>query len=121
MFYSVKELIQSAKESRRDAWELILMDDANERNVSQKESFEKMRYMWHSMKKSVESYDPNLVSPSGLSGKNGGKMEKYIPNCVSGEFLGNVLLLLQLPVVVVFYHLYWCLLLKSTTLMKILY
>ena len=71
MFYSVKELIQSAKESRRDAWELILMDDANERNVSQKESFEKMRYMWHSMKKSVESYDPNLVSPSGLSGKNG--------------------------------------------------
>ena len=58
MFYSVKELIQSAKESRRDAWELILMDDANERNVSQKESFEKMRYMWHSMKKSVESYDP---------------------------------------------------------------
>ena len=61
MFYSVKELIQSAKESRRDAWELILMDDANERNVSQKESFEKMRYMWHSMKKSVESYDPNLV------------------------------------------------------------
>lgn len=29
MFYSVKELIQSAKESRRDAWELILMDDAN--------------------------------------------------------------------------------------------
>ena len=35
MFYSVKELIQSAKESRRDAWELILMDDANERNVSQ--------------------------------------------------------------------------------------
>ena len=77
MFYSVKELIQSAKESRREAWELILMDDANERNVSQKESFEKMRYMWHSMKKSVESYDPNLVSPSGLSGKNGGKMEKY--------------------------------------------
>lgn len=55
MFYSVKELIQSAKESRREAWELILMDDANERNVSQKESFEKMRYMWHSMKKSVES------------------------------------------------------------------
>lgn len=50
MFYSVKELIQSAKESRREAWELILMDDANERNVSQKESFEKMRYMWHSMK-----------------------------------------------------------------------
>lgn len=43
MFYSVKELIQSAKESRREAWELILMDDANERNVSQKESFEKMR------------------------------------------------------------------------------
>ena len=41
MFYSVKELIQSAKESRREAWELILMDDANERNVSQKESFEK--------------------------------------------------------------------------------
>ena len=91
MFYSVKELIQSAKESRREAWELILMDDANERNVSQKESFEKMRYMWHSMKKSVESYDPNLVSPSGLSGKNGGKMEKYIPNCVSGECIGKVM------------------------------
>lgn len=91
MFYSVKELIQSAKESRREAWELILMDDANERNVSQKESFEKMRYMWHSMKKSVESYDPNLISPSGLSGKNGGKMEKYIPNCVSGEFIGKVM------------------------------
>ena len=50
-----------------------------------------MRYMWHSMKKSVESYDPNLVSPSGLSGKNGGKMEKYIPNCVSGEFIGKVM------------------------------
>ena len=50
-----------------------------------------MRYMWHSMKKSVESYDPNLISPSGLSGKNGGKMEKYIPNCVSGEFIGKVM------------------------------
>lgn len=55
MFYSVKELIQSAKESRREAWELILMDDANERNVSQKESFEKMRYMWHSMKNPLKA------------------------------------------------------------------
>lgn len=91
MFYSIKELLETAKNSRRKIWELILMDDANERNVSQKDSFEKMRYMWQAMKKSVKNYDPELISPSGLSGKNGAKMQNYIKDCVSGEFIGKVM------------------------------
>lgn len=91
MFYSINELIKKAHESRREAWELVLIDDANERNVSQKESFEKMKFMWQAMKNSVKAYDPELVSLSGLSGKNGGKMQKYIDSCLCGEFMGKVM------------------------------
>ena len=90
-FGSVKELLEVSEKSGKEIWELVYEEDYTERNVSQKNSWDKMKSMWEAMKASSENYDGKLKSHSGLSGGNGLKMRKYMNKCISGSFMGEVM------------------------------
>lgn len=90
-FTSVKELLELSEKSGKQIWELAFEDDYNERNVSMKNSWNKMTAMWVAMKASSDNYDVNIKSHSGLSGGNGLKMKNYVEQCLSGNFIGQVM------------------------------
>ncbi len=90
-YKSVKELLERSRETGKEVWQLIMEEDANDRNVDTSDSFEKMRSMWRAMKASSDSYDPSLKSSSGLSGGDSQKIREYREKCVSGEFMGEVI------------------------------
>ena len=90
-FTSVKELLELSEKSGKQIWELAFEDDYNERNVSMKNSWNKMTAMWVAMKASSDNYDGNIKSHSGLSGGNGLKMKNYVDQCLSGNFIGQVM------------------------------
>lgn len=50
-----------------------------------------MTAMWVAMKASSDNYDGNIKSHSGLSGGNGLKMKNYVDQCLSGNFIGQVM------------------------------
>ena len=52
-FTSVKELLELSEKSGKQIWELAFEDDYNERNVSMKNSWNKMTAMWVAMKAST--------------------------------------------------------------------
>lgn len=90
-FTSVKKLLELSEKSGKQIWELAFEDDYNERNVSMKNSWNKMTAMWVAMKASSDNYDGNIKSHSGLSGGNGLKMKNYVDQCLSGNFIGQVM------------------------------
>ena len=90
-FGSVKELLEVSEKRGKEIWELVYEDDYTERNVSQQNSWDKMKSMWEAMKASSENYDGKLKSHSGLSGGNDLKMREYMNKCISGSFMGEVM------------------------------
>ena len=90
-FGSIKELLEINRKTHSQLWQIIMEEDAHDRNVSTEDSFEKMRNMWRAMKASSDNYDPSLRSSTGLSGGDSSKMKEYGDRCISGEFMGEVI------------------------------
>ena len=52
-----------------------------------------MQGMWHAMRDAVDAYEPDLISRSGLVGKEGGLMEAYqkAGDTLCGDFVAQVM------------------------------
>ena len=87
-FGSVSALIAAAEEM--PLWQAVLEDDCRDRNVSREESFAKMSGLWQAMGRSVEEYNPDRRSPSGLSGGQGQRMAQAA-DTLCGPFLQSVI------------------------------
>ena len=79
-FQSVEHLIDCAQ--HQPLWQVVLLDDCQDRDVTQEESFARMEALWQAMVESVENYDPQRRSASGLSGGQGEKMAQAQTPCV---------------------------------------
>lgn len=90
-FSSIAKLIKKSEDDKKEIWQLIMEDEANETGTSTEKVYSTMEKMWLAMKKSSESYDPKLRSSSGLSGGNGKKIYDYRNKAVSGEFIAYVM------------------------------
>lgn len=93
MFASLNEIVVKCQKENKEFWRVILEDDIAERNVTEKESFEKMGEMWDAMYHAALNYDGDIKSASSLSGGDGKKMEEFIRSheCLCGEFVGKVI------------------------------
>ena len=92
-FHSIAEIKDRCKEKGISFWKAIQLEDCSERAVTENDSWEQMQYMWQSMKDSVDAYEADLVSTSGLVGKEGGLMEAYRENGdpLCGDFVSRVM------------------------------
>lgn len=92
-YQSMEEALERCEKDRIPFWKAIQLEDADERGIKVEDSWEKMKYMWHSMLDALDAYEPDRVSRSGLVGKEGGLMEQYLqtgdPLC--GNFMAKVM------------------------------
>ncbi len=87
-FQSVEHLISCSTQT--PLWKAVLLDDCQDRDVKEEESFSRMETLWQAMVDSVDSYDPQRRSASGLSGGQGAKMEG-VEHTLCGPFMQQVI------------------------------
>ena len=92
-FYSFEEIEKLCINEKKPLWQVVLEQDAFEQDISVDASLAAMKKVWAAMKDSIESYDPNMVSKSGLVGGEGGKMAEYArqENTYCGPFVSAVI------------------------------
>ena len=92
-FRGIDEIKRRCEEKEIPFWKAIQSEDCTERAVPEEDSWAQMEYMWQSMKESVEAYEPDLVSTSGLVGREGGLMEQYREkgDTLCGDFVSKVM------------------------------
>ena len=92
-FRAIEEIQNKCKNDNIEFWKAIQLEDCDERGAGEEESWEQMRGMWHAMRDGVDAYEPNLISRSGLVGREGGLMEAYQENgdTLCGDFVAKVM------------------------------
>lgn len=74
---SMQEIFDKSQAAEKPFWRVILETDMGEREVTEAESLERMRLTWKAMLESVETYQGDLRSVSGLVGGDGARMREY--------------------------------------------
>ncbi len=92
-FRSLDEILRKCKEEDKPFWRVILEDDMEERVVTEKESFEKMRQLYMAMKAADKAYEEDLTSTSGLVGGDGARIGRALSEgkTLGGPFIGEVM------------------------------
>ncbi len=93
MYKALADIVRAAEESGKEFWEVVLLDDTKERNISFKEGYGQMRAMYIAMKYADETYDGELVSASRIVGTDGSKLEsaRARGDSICGDFIMKVL------------------------------
>ena len=68
---SMQEIFDRASSGDKEFWQVVLDTDMDEREVTAAESMERMRTTWQAMLDSVDHYQPQRRSVSGLVGGDG--------------------------------------------------
>ena len=74
---SMQEIFERAEAEAIPFWRVVLETDMEERQVTEAQSWEKMRQTWEAMLESAVSYRAEQRSRSGLVGGNGARMRAY--------------------------------------------
>ena len=77
---SMQEIFERAEAEAIPFWRVVLETDMEERQVTEAQSWEKMRQTWEAMLESAVSYRAEQRSRSGLVGGDGEKMRQYVEN-----------------------------------------
>lgn len=84
---SIAEILAAGKKDGRPFWEIVLLDDMEERQVSREASKAKMLTTWQAMQDAADAYTGTRRSVSGLVGGDGMKMRQY--NLRGESFCGD--------------------------------
>lgn len=91
--HSINDLVELCHKNNAQLWQVIMMDNAHERMVSEDKIFENMRLMYKAMKTADNNYDKSLKSPSRMAGGDGELMYQYNKSGrnICGDFVGMVM------------------------------
>ena len=92
-YHSINDLVELCHKNNAQIWQVIMMDNAHERMVSEDKIFENMRVMYKAMKTADNNYDKSLKSPSRMAGGDGELMYQYNKSGRNkcGDFVGMVM------------------------------
>lgn len=90
---SMQEIFDKSEQGQKPFWRVILDTDMEEREVSEEGSLERMRFTWKAMLESVEKYQGDRRSVSGLVGGDGKRMREYAASheMLSGSYIQEVI------------------------------
>ncbi len=90
---SMQEIFDKAEQGQKPFWRVILDTDMEEREVTEEGSMERMRFTWKAMLESVEKYQGDRRSVSGLVGGDGKRMREYAASheMLSGSYIQEVI------------------------------
>ena len=92
-YHSINDLVELCHKNNAQIWQVIMMDNAHVRMVSEDKIFENMRLMYKAMKTADNNYDKSLKSPSRMAGGDGELMYQYNKSGrnICGDFVGMVM------------------------------
>ena len=92
-FSKITEILSIVQEKKLAFWEVILLNDIQERNVSRQDSLFRMEKILDAMIQADKNYNPVLKSQSGMSGGDGARLEMFRKqeNRLIGTFLAMVM------------------------------
>lgn len=92
-YHSINDLVELCHKNNAQLWQVIMMDNAHERMVSEDKIFENMRLIYKAMKTADNNYDKSLKSPSRMAGGDGELMYQYNKSGrnICGDFVGMVM------------------------------
>lgn len=92
-YHSINDLVELCHKNNAQLWQVIMMDNAHERMVSEDKIFENMRLMYKAMKTADNNYDKSLKPPSRMAGGDGELMYQYNKSGrnICGDFVGMVM------------------------------
>lgn len=92
-YHSINDLVELCHKNNAQIWQVIMMDNAHERMVSEDKIFENMRLMYKAMKTADNNYNKSLKSPSRMAGGDGELMYQYNKSGrnICGDFVGMVM------------------------------
>lgn len=92
-YHFINDLVELCHKNNAQIWQVIMMDNAHERMVSEDKIFENMRLMYKAMKTADNNYDKSLKSPSRMAGGDGELMYQYNKSGrnICGDFVGMVM------------------------------
>lgn len=90
---SMQEIFDQIERTQEPFWQVILHTDMEEREATAEESMERMRFTWRAMLDSVDAYQGERRSVSGLVGGDGQRMREYADKAesLSGPYLQEVI------------------------------
>ena len=90
---SMQEIFDKIEKTNKPFWRVVLDTDMEEREVTEAASMERMHFTWQAMLESVESYQGERRSVSGLVGGDGARMRDYAAKekPLSGDYLAEVI------------------------------
>ena len=90
---SMQEIFDAIEKTNKPFWRVVLATDMEEREVTEAASMERMRFTWQAMLDSVESYQGERRSVSGLVGGDGARVRDYAAEekTLSGDYLTEVI------------------------------
>ena len=90
---SMQEIFDAIEKTNKPFWRVVLATDMEEREVTEAASMERMRFTWQAMLDSVESYQGERRSVSGLVGGDGARVRDYAAKekTLSGDYLTEVI------------------------------
>ena len=90
---SMQEIFDAIEKTNQPFWRVVLATDMEEREVTEAASMERMRFTWQAMLDSVESYQGERRSVSGMVGGNGARVRDYAARekTLSGDYLTEVI------------------------------
>ncbi|MBR2950324.1 MAG: L-serine ammonia-lyase, iron-sulfur-dependent, subunit alpha [Lachnospiraceae bacterium] len=93
MFRALADICKAAEQGNISFWEAIMVNDCKDRQLTKEQSFAQMQAMYQAMKDADAGYDANLVSASGLVGKDGARLQQYVDSgkAICGSFMGKVM------------------------------
>lgn len=92
-YQSMEEARIRCEKEGIEFWKAIQLEDAAERDVKEEDSWKEMKRMWQAMLDGIDVYEPDLVSGSGLVGREGGLMQEYQKkgDTLCGDFMAKVM------------------------------
>ena len=89
----MQEIFDAIEKMNQPFWRVVLATDMEEREVTEAASMERMRFTWQAMLDSVESYQGERRSVSGLVGGDGARVRDYAARekTLSGDYLTEVI------------------------------
>lgn len=93
MYKALQDICREAEERQIEFWEVVLLDDMQERQITREQSMEQMKAMYLAMKAADADYDGTLHSASGLVGTDGQKFHEALAagSTICGPFIGTVI------------------------------
>lgn len=92
-YRSIEAVEKKCEKDGIDFWKAIQLEDCDEQGITEEASWKMMQKMWYAMRDAVDAYEPELVSRSGLVGREGGLMEAYqqAGDTLCGDFVAKVI------------------------------